>query len=182
VDTVPFGCYKREVFDRIGYFDEELLRNQDYEFNARLIKNGGEIYLIPDLTVTYFTRSTLGKLLRMHYQYGLYNPLVSLKVGSPIITRHIVPLLFLLFLVITGLASPFVPFSLWLLISGAGLYILADLIFSLKITMDEKRGELLLYLPWIFFLLHISYGWGYLSGIIKFIILRKRTKEIGSTR
>jgi glycosyltransferase involved in cell wall biosynthesis len=56
VDTVPYGCFRRELFDAIGMFDEDLLRNQDDEFNARIIRSGRSVYLIPDLVITYFAR------------------------------------------------------------------------------------------------------------------------------
>jgi GT2 family glycosyltransferase len=71
---VPFGCYRREIFDQIGLFDEELIRNQDDEFNGRLIKNGGHIYLIPEIVIDYYARGKIGKLSQMFYQYGLFKP------------------------------------------------------------------------------------------------------------
>ncbi len=182
VDTVPFGCYKRSVFDKIGFFDEELLRNQDYEFNVRLINSGGSIYLIPFVTINYFTRSSTKQLFRMHYQYGLYNPLVSLKVGRPVVSRHLVPLVFLLFLVFSGAGSFFFAFSRWLLFTGSALYILGDLIFSARIVRQEKRVKLFLHLPWIFFFLHLSYGWGYLVGIFRFLLFKKQKSGITTTR
>ena len=91
VDTVPFGCYSRNVFDKIGYFDEELTRNQDDEFNARLIKNGGKIYLLPEIQIIYFAREKLRKISKMFYQYGLYKPLVNLKIGKPATLRQFAP-------------------------------------------------------------------------------------------
>jgi glycosyltransferase involved in cell wall biosynthesis len=182
VDTVPFGCYRREVFEKIGFFDEELLRNQDYEFNARLIKSGGSIYLIPFLTIDYFTRSSTRQLFRMHYQYGLYNPLVSLKVGRPMLSRHLVPLVFLLFLVFTGPGSFFFAWSRWLLITGSALYLFGDLLFTAKIIKQTKQVKLVLYLPWIFFFLHLSYGWGYLMGIFRFLLFKKQKSVLTTTR
>jgi glycosyltransferase involved in cell wall biosynthesis len=182
VDTVPFGCYKRAVFDKIGFFDEELLRNQDYEFNVRLINSGGSIYLVPFLTISYFTRSSTRQLFRMHYQYGLYNPLVSLKVGRPILSRHLVPLVFLLFLASTGAGSFFFPVFRWLLLTGSALYLLGDLIFSARIIQQTKRYKLIFFLPWIFLFLHLSYGWGYLAGIFRFMLFRKQKSVITTTR
>ena len=70
VDTVPFGCWHREIFDKIGYFDEELIRNQDDEFNGRIIKNGGHIYLLPDVEIKYFARDKISKVYKMFYQYS----------------------------------------------------------------------------------------------------------------
>ena len=79
VDTVPFGCYRRDVFDRIGMFDEELVRNQDIEFNLRLRNSGGSILLVPEVASYYHARDTLRELWRTHYQNGYFNMLVVRK-------------------------------------------------------------------------------------------------------
>lgn len=83
VDTVPFGCFKREVFDKVGLYDNELIRNQDDELNGRIIKNGGKIYLIPSIVTKYYARDKISKVRKMFYQYGLYKPLVNKKLGAP---------------------------------------------------------------------------------------------------
>ena len=105
VDTVPFGCYRREVFDRIGLFDEELVRNQDDELNLRLIKHGGRILLSPRIVCKYFARDSLAKLWRMYYQYGYFKPLVVRKVGGVMTLRQLAPPLFVLCLAATALAG-----------------------------------------------------------------------------
>ena len=82
VDTVPFGCYRRDVFDRIGKFDEDLLRNQDLEFNLRLRKRRGRILLVPDVVIRGQACDSLRKLIRLYYQYGYFNPLVMLEASA----------------------------------------------------------------------------------------------------
>ncbi len=89
VDTVPFGCYRREVFQRIGLFDEDLVRNQDDELNLRLIKHGGRILLSPRIVCKYFARESLAKLWRMYYQYGYFKPLVVRKIGGVMTLRQL---------------------------------------------------------------------------------------------
>ena len=101
-DTVPFGCYKREIFDKTGLFDTDLVRNQDDEFNGRLLNLGGKIYLIPQVIINYTARDTLCKMRKMYYQYGLYKPLVNKKLGAPATVRQFIPILFLLGLTIGG--------------------------------------------------------------------------------
>jgi glycosyltransferase involved in cell wall biosynthesis len=182
VDTVTFGCYKRSVFDRIGLFDEELLRNQDDEFNARLIKNKGSIFLIPDIFVTYFTRDSVKSISKMFYQYGLFKPLVSMKIGKPTTIRQLVPFLFVMFLLTTIPLALFYPLFGWILALGSGTYLLTNLLFSARVSNAARKPVLMLYLPWLFFLIHLSYGWGYLRGIIKFLILHQQIKIIGHTR
>ena len=100
VDTVPFGCYWREVFDRIGYYNEALLRNQDDELNHRLIKLGGRILLVPEIVSFYTARESLSKLWTMFYQYGYFKPLAARAVGGVMTARQLIPSLFLLSLVL----------------------------------------------------------------------------------
>jgi glycosyltransferase involved in cell wall biosynthesis len=182
VDTVTFGCYRRSVFEKIGLFDEELIRNQDDEFNARLIRNGGSVWLIPEVKLQYFSRDKIRNLLRMYFQYGLFKPLVTMKIGRPATIRQLVPFAFVLF-ILAGLPAIFLNQVLCgIFMAVMGFYAITDLIFSLKICLKKRSPGLLLYLPWLFFLLHISYGAGYLSGMVNFVILRKKKEQIRTSR
>ena len=109
VDTVPFGCFHRSTFDKVGLYDEELVRNQDDELNARIIKNGAKIYLIPELRCQYFARDTAKKVYKMFYQYGVFKPLVNKKLGSPATVRQFFPLCFVLGLLLGPVVCTFVP-------------------------------------------------------------------------
>ncbi|MTK53267.1 glycosyltransferase family 2 protein [Paludibacter sp.] len=170
VDTVPFGCFHRELFSRIGMFDEELIRNQDDEFNARIIKNGGKIFLIPDIKVIYYPRDEVSKIAKMFYQYGLFKPLVNKKNGKPATIRQFFPLLFLLGLLFGGAMAFQTNTFLWIYICFIGLYFTTAVGFAQnKIEKHQPKG-LLLMLPWVFFVMHISYGWGYLVGMLKLLV------------
>ncbi len=182
VDTVTFGCYKRSVFDRIGLFDESLLRCQDDEFNARLEKHGGSIYLDPDISVDYYTRTTVKSVYRMFFQYGLFKPLVSMKIGKPTTVRQLVPFFFVMFMLTFIPLSLALPAFLWLFLPVMGLYLVINLVFTARIMKKTKHPALFLYLPWLFFLVHFSYGWGYLNGIINFLILHHKINIIGHSR
>lgn len=105
VDTVPFGCYKREVFDTIGYFNEKLVRNQDIEFNLRLKRAGGKIILFPDIELTYYSRSTLEELWKNNFGNGFWVIAAKKYAEVPYSTRHLVPLMFVLFLLLGSLIS-----------------------------------------------------------------------------
>ncbi len=134
VDTVPFGCYRKEVFDRIGLFDEELVRNQDDEFNLRLIRSGGRILLTPNVVCRYYARDSLRKLWRMYYQYGYFKPLVVRKVKGVMTLRQLGPPLFVLCLAAgtlfgaferlgggrAGVASRRLCLGPWRLLAGGG--------------------------------------------------------------
>ena len=181
VDTVPFGTFKRALFDRIGLFDEELLVNQDDEFNARIIKNCGDIYLLSDLTVDYIARDSIGKTIRMFYQYGLYKPLVNLKIGAVTSIRQIVPLIFLLFVCLgpfIGLIYSKIFFLYFFILL---IYFLIAIYFSIN-SVNKVKQKVVLFMPLLFFLVHISYGYGYFLGQIKVLFGRKFHKNLTVTR
>lgn len=90
-----------KIFDKIGMFDEYLIRNQDDEFNARIKNHGGKIYLVPDVQIVYYSRDSFIKLWKMYYQYGYFKPLVNLKLKKPTTIRQFVPLVFVLVLFIS---------------------------------------------------------------------------------
>lgn len=177
VDTVPFGCYKREVFEKIGLFDSDLTRNQDDEFNARLIQSGGKIFLIPTLKIEYFARENLKKMRQMFYQYGYFKPLVNLKLKKPATLRQFVPPLFVLFLFFGTMLSFVGTLFFCLFFSVLTLYVLLNAVVSYKIAKREKNLRLFPYLVEGFFFIHLSYGLGYLRGILDFVILKKHQKE-----
>lgn len=163
-DTVPFGFWRKSLFDEIGPFDEELTRNQDDEFNARTIQHGGHIYLVPGICTTYYARDTIRKTRSMFYQYGLFKPLVNSKIHHPATIRQFIPMLFVLGLII-GLPLCFVHTALWILyVSIIGLYLLL-----ISLAGCTYRNA---YLPVVFATIHLSYGIGYLHGIGKLLFKR----------
>lgn len=166
VDTVPFGCWPRSVFDRIGMFDLDLVRNQDDEFNGRLIKSGGKIYLLPQIEVNYFARDKICKVAKMFYQYGLFKPLVNKKLGAPATLRQFIPLLFVLGLVLGLIISLVWPFFIWAYCCGIVLYFLLALIFSVKSSYNPKQ---MIVQTWTYFVVHVSYGYGYIVGLWKLL-------------
>jgi hypothetical protein len=170
VDTVPFGCYRKNVFNRIGYFDEELMRNQDNEFNARLKNAGGKIYLIPDVIIKYTARDTWHKMYRMYYQYALFSPLVNKKLGKPDSIKRFIPALFLCSLVIVISLCFISKLFLWLLLPIVGIYCLIGISIGFIKAIRWKKTMLVFYLPITFFLMHIAYALGYIAGKVKMIL------------
>ncbi len=182
VDTVPFGCYRREIFERIGLFDEQLTRNQDNEFNERLRKTGGKIYLIPSLKIKYYARENYSKLFKMFYQYGYFGPLVDLKLKRPTRLRRYIPIIFVLSLVLPLiLALVYQPFLfLWLFTIIA--YAIFSLIFSTINVFKNNDLRLIPFIMWSYFVSHISYGLGYIMGFLDFVILKKKKVNINLSR
>ena len=179
-DTVPFGCYKREVFDQIGFFDEKLLRAEDDEFNARLIAYGGKILLIPSLIVNYYARDTFNKMCKMYYQYGLYKPLVIKKLGKPATIRQFFPTLFILYLFFGLCLSFFSKIIMIVYLFVMSIYWILRLVIGIKEARVRKKIGLIYLLPLTFFMIHLSYGWGYIVGIWK--IITKSEFKVSVTR
>lgn len=166
VDTVPFGCFHRSIFDKVGLYDEELVRNQDDELNARIIKSGGKIYLIPELECEYFARDTAKKVYKMFYQYGMFKPLVNKKLGSPATVRQFFPLCFVLGLILGLIVCVFIPMLWGAYFAVIFLWLLLATYFSCK---DSRQLKRILVQNWIYFVVHFGYGWGYLVGIYKIL-------------
>lgn len=166
VDTVPFGCWHREVFDRIGLFDEDLVRNQDDEFNGRLRKNGGTIILCPDVEIKYYGRDKIGKVARMFYQYGLFKPLVNRKLGSPATIRQFFPPAMVVCAILGAIVCLICPKFLWFYASVTALYIALSLSFSIRAggSIAKIAIQTIVY-P----IVHFSYGWGYIVGMAKLL-------------
>jgi glycosyltransferase involved in cell wall biosynthesis len=171
VDTVPFGCFRREVFERNGLFDEELIRNQDDEFNFRLITRGGKVLLLPDVFCRYFARRSLGALSRMYYQYGYFKPLVARKVRRVMTVRQLIPALLVATLAVGAGLSPWLPAARAILAVVALSY--AFLVLSFSLAAARKHGPSCgALLAAVFPVLHFSYGAGFILGIRDHLLVR----------
>jgi glycosyltransferase involved in cell wall biosynthesis len=169
VDTVPFGCYKREVFKKIGLFNEKLIRNQDIEFNKRLKMSGGRIFLIPFIKCKYYARESFMALAENNYYNGYWNLLTIKYSGNfkSISFRHLVPLIFICSLLFPIILSVFLPLFIYMTIVVFFLYLILLLINVIK-NIRKCNPFLLGYL---FIVLHFSYGYGSLVGVIKLMQL-----------
>jgi succinoglycan biosynthesis protein ExoA len=183
VDTVPFPAYTRQIIERAGLYDEELVRNQDDEYNYRIRELGGKILLAADVRSTYFSRASLKGLWRQYYQYGFWKVRVLQKHPRQMSLRQFAPpvfvlalfisILFFVFLVLLTLSS-----VLSLLSSVVPIaYLIANLAASIWTIIKQARAAhcslfstlySLRLLPVIFSILHISYGLGFLVGLLKF--------------
>jgi GT2 family glycosyltransferase len=179
VDTVAFGAYRREVFERVGFFDEELARNQDDEFNYRVTQAGFKIFLDPAIESQYYVRGSLSKLYKQYFQYGYWKVFVNRKHGAITTLRQLAPPLWMLFVSLGWLGFLIHPILGWSYVGMIVLYIgLA------KWTAFRSAGfnlSLVVKLIACYGILHASYGWGYLKGIVHFYFLRRNPTE-GSQR
>ncbi|MBN2313194.1 MAG: glycosyltransferase family 2 protein [Sedimentisphaerales bacterium] len=173
VDTLAFGTHRKWVVDRIGDFDEELVRNQDDEFNLRIVLAGGKIWMSKDIQSTYFSRGSLDKLWRQYFQYGFWRIRTLQKHKRPAGLRQLVPLMFVLSLLALGLAGlVWKPFWMALAVEAI-LYLLALIMGALDI--GRKSGcRYAPIAPIIFAIVHFAYGFGSLWGLVRFSILKGR--------
>jgi len=165
VDTVVFGFYTRKTFDDVGFFNEELIRNQDIEFNARIVRNGGRLLLAPEIKSYYRARPTLRKLWTQNWKNGVWNIYLTRIVPRSLSVRHFIPMLFVLGLTGSLFLSAFFSQGLILLALVGGSYLAAALLFSAKIGL-KKGAKYIPVLPAVFFTLHFSYGLGMLFGLL----------------
>ena len=177
VDTVAFGAYRREVFEKIGYFDERLVRNQDDEFNYRVIKSGWRIWLSSAIRSRYYVRGSYAKLFRQYRQYGYWKVFVN-RLHLTITTfRQLVPAIFVIGTV-TGLVIACIwpmLFPVWLI--GIGSYGLIAMVSALRAApkRTDVNGVMLSFL-----ILHAAYGIGYVQGLLDLVILGRGPKASAS--
>ena len=181
MDTVYLGCWHREVFERIGLFDEELVRNQDDEFNFRLLRSGGKIWQSPTILSWYTPRAALRDLFRQYWQYGYWKVRVIQKHHAPASFRHLIPGSFAASLLVLTLASPFLMLARLGLAGLLGFYFLA-LLFASAHTARRSELSYLPVLPAIFACFHLGYGFGFLFGVWDFVVCRRRGRFVTLTR
>jgi glycosyltransferase involved in cell wall biosynthesis len=161
VDTVPFGAFRREVFEQVGLFNHKLLRSEDNDMNSRIRQSGGKIWLAEDIRFKYYCRDTIKGILKMGLQNG--NALFFTLRENPkaMSVRHFIPFLFLLSLIALPLLSLVFPLFRYLFLAEAALYFLLDLYYSF-LSKPSKYGLVTI---WLYPLFHIVYGFGSLLGL-----------------
>jgi succinoglycan biosynthesis protein ExoA len=167
VDTIAFPAYTRAVVDLAGPYDEELVRNQDDEYNYRLRKLGARILLAADVRAHYVSRSSVRMLSRQYFQYGFWKVRVLQKHPRQMRPRQFVPPLFVATLLLLSVGALFAPAARFALLAAAGAYVVACLVASAAAGRRTGFPEALL-LPAVFAALHFSYGVGFLVGLVRF--------------
>ena len=167
VDTVFGGCYRRDVFTRVGLFDERLARSQDFDFNLRLRRAGGKILMDPGIVCDYYVRSNLAEFWRHNVDDGFWT-FYPLRFGRRTFTlRHVVPPLFVAVLGGSILLAAVVRPAGALALAVLAAYAAATLVASAAIAIRRRRPALLVALPVAFAARHVGHGAGALAGLIR---------------
>jgi glycosyltransferase involved in cell wall biosynthesis len=178
VDTVFGACWRREVFERLGCFDERLERSQDIEFSGRLRRAGGKILMSPEMRIDYYARATLVGFWRQNWSNGVWAILPFAYVpGIAVRWRHLAPLALVLGLAGSAAAGAWTGTG-WLAGSGAVLYMAANLAASVQAAWTERNLALVFLMPVVFASLHLAYGAGSLWGCMRLPVLLTKSEPL----
>lgn len=170
VDTVPFGAFRKQMIDKIGWYDETLLTNEDYEFNTRIRQAGGKIWLDPAIRSKYFARPNLPALARQYWRYGYWKFRMLRRYPGTVRMRQALPPLFVASLFgLTVVALVWSP-GAWFLLTEVVLYLLILGLASIPIARREQNGLMVIGIPLAIIVMHISWGTGFIVSGLKSLI------------
>ena len=175
VDTVPYGIFRREVFEKVGMYDLQLTRNQDDELNFRIEQGGYKIYLDRKIRVHYTVRGSFKKLWRQYYQYGYFKVLVNRKHQTVTSVRQLIPMIFVAGLLLGAIVSLFSVYLFYAYLSIIFVYLSINTVVSLWLASGFAS---FFYTLRAFLTLHFSYGTGYWQGILDFLLLRREDADV----
>lgn len=165
VDTVPFGAFKRDLLDRIGMFDETLLTNEDYEFNARIRKSGGTIWLDPEIRCIYYARKNLGDLGKQYWRYGFWKAQMIKRYPKTLRLRQALPPLMVGSILLLSILSFMSSTAVILLLIELGIYLFCLLAVGIQLAMKEKQMRHIFNVPLAIATMHFNWGAGFIRGL-----------------
>lgn len=167
VDTVPFGAFRHSLVERIGSFDESLFTNEDYEFNSRLRRAGGVVWLDPAIRTVYFAPATLAALARQYWRYGYWKARMLRRYPETIRWRQALPPAFVLSLVILAGIAPWFGLARWILAVELGVHVLILLAAGLQMSVQKRDAALLAGVPLAVASMHLTWGIAFLWSLMK---------------
>jgi len=170
VDTVPFGAFRRELVDRVGPFDEALLTNEDYEFNTRIRRSGGKVWLDPAIHSVYFARPSLPALARQYFRYGFWKYRMLWRYPGTVRWRQALPPVFVMSLVFLLILAFFWTPAWFLLACELGLYAVILLLVGARLALQRQDFGLAAGVPLAIAVMHFCWGGGFLVSVVKFVL------------
>jgi glycosyltransferase involved in cell wall biosynthesis len=166
VDTVPFGSYYRKLFDRIGFFDESLLSNEDYEFNTRIRLSKGTVWFDPEIVCQYYARPTLNDLAAQYWRYGYWKAKMVRRYPSTIKPRQALPPLFVASILGLLVLGFFIKPFLYLFLTVFFLYVSIIILASILSAIKNKDVALVISVSLAIIIMHFSWGTGFLASLV----------------
>jgi glycosyltransferase involved in cell wall biosynthesis len=166
VDTVPFGCYQRVLFERIGLFDETLLTNEDYELNERIRRSGGVVWFDPEIVCRYYSQPTLKGLTQQYWRYGFWKARMARKYPASLKLRQLMPPLFVIGLLFLLFLSLFQPIFLTGFVSVFLLYLSIIIGASFPVAIRQNEFALICSVPLAILTMHVTWGAGFMAGLL----------------
>lgn len=167
VDTVPFGSFHRDLFKRVGLFDETLLTNEDYEFNVRVRNSGGVVWFDPAIRSVYYARSDFKSLTRQYFRYGYWKGKMLRRYPHTIRWRQFLPPAFISSLAILGLLSMIAPTARWVLMIELGMYLAILIVGGVLLSVKQKQPSLVIGFPLAVATMHLSWGSALLWSLVR---------------
>ncbi len=173
-DTIAFFCMRKDIPQKVGLFNPLLKRNQDAEFNARILKSGGKVMVVPDIVVKVYARPNLSKLFKQFLDYGYYRALSARIIGKFVSFRQLVPPLFFLSLFLFTVLSLFIK-RMWVIpATEVSIYLITALTFSVYEAFKSKNPVFVFTLPVVYLTMHFAFALGFLISFMKFFIIKSQ--------
>ncbi|MCC7128821.1 MAG: glycosyl transferase [Anaerolineae bacterium UTCFX2] len=166
VDTVPFGAFRRSLVERVGLYNEDLLTNEDYEFNARVREAGGRIWLDSMIRSVYFARPTLKELARQYWRYGYWKARMLRRYPKTLRWRQALPPAFIVSLLVLAIMAIWQSFAGWLFMLESSIYVLVLLLAGIRLAWERRDPALVASLPLAIATMHFSWGSAFLWSLI----------------
>ena len=171
VEGAHFPTFRRWIFDRIGKFDESLVRTEDDEFNYRIAQAGGKVYVSPRVRYVYYVRDRLGNLFHQYYQYSFWRIPVVRKHKKPTTLRQIVPPLFYLAVIVLAAAGIWLK-NPWIALALPAIY--AAALIAVAISVVPRKGlRVACLVPLAIATMHFAYALGIAYGAFA-VVFRPR--------
>lgn len=167
VDTVPFGAFRKQLVERIGYYDETLLTNEDYEFNTRVRNSGGTVWLDPEIRSIYYARSTFKELARQYWRYGYWKARMLKRYPESTRWRQALPPLMVVSFILLPLLSIVWPIPRWIFMLELFFYSLLLLAAGFQSALKKKDPSLIISVPLAIACMHFSWGSAFIWSLLR---------------
>ncbi|MBN1536551.1 MAG: glycosyltransferase family 2 protein [Anaerolineales bacterium] len=166
VETVPFGAFRKTLIDKVGWYNEQLLTNEDYEYNVRIAKAGGKVWFNPAICSKYFARATFKDLARQYWRYGYWKGKMVQRYPDTLRWRQILPPVFVSSLVCFFILGWFFPLARLAFTAEAGLYLMILLLAGFQKAFSMKNWKLIIGIPTAISTMHLSWGTSFLWSLL----------------